>query len=225
MRQIAVFVAQSANPEKTALAFAQQVFKRLYERNDQDSLQQAMHCLMLEALRNVVPDLDKELTRWWAVYEDKRLSKPMALLFIQYHLFHLPMLDAYLTEWMLKTTQTSQGPAPVDIDPMGLDVGISLISQALLQARHLNVTDVPQTLEALRKILLLPEHVISPAMAESVNQILERVAGMTGLREKVLGMFEDWIGLSQVNDQSAFISKIHSQGLLSRSSASRRLHS
>ena len=101
-------------------------------------LVEAMHLLMLEALRNVSAQLDLEVTRWWAsLTEDKRCNKQLAVLLAQHHLFHYPTLDKLLSEWMLANGGND----------VAVDLCIAFISQCMLQARYVNVGDISFAIE------------------------------------------------------------------------------
>ena len=66
--KIPTLITNSINPNEVALAIAQKIFKRMYEKIEYD-LQIDTHIAILEHIRDVCKKIVKELTNW-IIYSD-----------------------------------------------------------------------------------------------------------------------------------------------------------
>jgi CCR4-NOT transcription complex subunit 1 len=139
---LTALVGHSVSPNEVALAFAQKVFKRLYEKADTPSLT-SLYILILVHIRDVCKSVVKELTNWILYSEDeKKFHKKITIRLLNAQLLKAADFDVHLA----KRIDNGRNKA-------ALDFAVYLIQKCLLRSPPtLAHTELAVTLDTLDKI-------------------------------------------------------------------------
>jgi len=136
-------IMQSASYNEVALALAQKVFKRLFEKTE-PSLLIDVHITLLLRIQDLSKSVTKELTNWILYSEnDRKFHKRIIPSLINEHLIKISEFDAHLAK---KMDGGRNKPA--------VEFAVHLITQCLVEADPVTVapTELLTTLDALEKL-------------------------------------------------------------------------
>jgi len=143
LNKIPNLITNSINPNEVALAIAQKIFKRMYEKVEYD-LQIDTHIAILEHLRDVCKKVVKELTNWIIYSEaDRKFHRSITIGLISSRLLKATDFDVHLAKKM-------DGGR----NKQAVDFAILVLQKCMVEPKEPTVTasEFFNTLEVLTKI-------------------------------------------------------------------------
>lgn len=141
--KIPTLITNSINPNEVALAIAQKIFKRMYEKIEYD-LQIDTHIAILEHIRDVCKKIVKELTNW-IIYSDadRKFHRIITIGLINSRLLKATDFDVHLSKKM-DSGRSKQA----------VDFAILVLQKCMVEPKEPTVTasEFFNTLEVLTKI-------------------------------------------------------------------------
>eukprot|EP00742_Colponemidia_sp_Colp-10_P004133 GILJ01004411.1.p1 GENE.GILJ01004411.1~~GILJ01004411.1.p1 ORF type:complete len:2283 (+),score=370.59 GILJ01004411.1:173-7021(+) len=139
LRFVPALVSQSVSRDESGMAFAQKVFKRLYDDNNR--LRIEVYMAILEGIREVYKKVVKELTSWLNYSDDERkLHKDITIGFIRSQLINVADFDTMLS----KMIDTGRGTAPMEF-------AIHLVKTLVLEEHNVTPAELFNVLDSMNK--------------------------------------------------------------------------
>lgn len=149
-------VSQCISKEEAALAFAQKVFKHLYE-NTTSSLHVSTYLTVLASIRDVCKRVVKELTSW-VMYsdEERKYNREIMVGLIRSELIHLADYNLFLAKLMDGGRNSA-----------ATEFAIYLVQTCVIQDGGVSATELYNVIDALGKVAQ------RPGSSESLQQLVE----------------------------------------------------
>ena len=171
--------------EDVATGLAERLFILLYDRPS--TLSGSVICAGLNAMKNLgFARLPHQLTSWYCQVcqnEARRFNRVVINSLAKAHLIHYPELDVFLAGCL----SNRSGPVLGSVDFV-----VSIINQNMIVDRIIKASDLPTTLEVLRKLASTTHEGERIVMLIDDARKLLRDPDPDGLREQVAPMFDNW---------------------------------